>query len=389
MDTSDVIVIGAGPAGLATAAALGRRGVPATVLDGADAVAASWRSRYDRLRLNSSRPFSALPHGRFARGTAIFPSRDEVVGHLERYRARHRLDVRLRTRVERIEPAARGWRLRTSAGDVAATQVVVATGFEHTPDVPAWPGRERFGGSLLHAAGYRNPEPFAGRDVLVVGPGCSGMEIAYDLAEGGAARVRLAVRTPPNLFLRSPEGPLIALALLRLPPKMADAVAFKARAKMFGDLSDVGLPVPEEGVFSRLRRLGVAPAIVDRETIDAIRDGRIEVVAGVEALDETGVALADGSRIEPDAVIAATGYRPNLEPLVGHLGVLDARGLPRATGAAEAADGLRFVGFVHVPAHLRAMGREGAGAAKAIARRQRRSVAPARSLRPRALSARA
>ena len=299
--------------------------------------------------------------------------------------------MRLRTRVERLDPVASGWRVRTSAGDATAAQVVVATGFEHTPYLPAWPGRDGFGGRLLHAAAYRNAEPFAGQDVLVVGSGCSGMEIAYDLVEGGAGRVRLAVRTPPNLFLRSPQGPAIALALLRLPPKLADAISRKARARMFGDLSDVGLPVPEEGVFSRLRRLGVAPSIVDTATIDAVRDGRIEIVAGVEDLDEAGVALADGTRVEPDAVVAATGYRPALEPLVGHLEVLDERGLPRATGPDEVAPGLRFVGFVHVPAHLRAMGLEGARAAKAIARAQR-AGAPARSAgrrRLRALSARA
>jgi len=371
MSNGGTVVIGAGPAGLAAAAELGRRGVPAVVLDQADAIGASWRGRYDRLRLNSSRWFSKLPGGRYARGTGMFPSRDEMVGYLEGYAERYQLDVRLRTRVERIDPDGAGWVVRTSVGDVAADHVIVASGYDHTPFVPAWPGRDRFKGPLMHAAEYRNPEPFRDRDVLVVGPGCSGMEIAYDLAEGGARRVRLAVRTPPNMLVRSPVGPAIALTLMRLRPERADRIVNFARGKEIGDLTEYGLPVPEEGVFTRLRRLGVAPAIIDKHVIQAIKDRRIEIVAGVEALDDTGVGLADGTRIEPDAVLAATGYRCGLEPMVGHLDVLDEDGVPRAADGAEAAPGLRFVGYMPIPAQLRHSGRMARRVAKAIAGERR------------------
>jgi cation diffusion facilitator CzcD-associated flavoprotein CzcO len=371
MRTGGTVVIGAGPAGLASAAELRRRGVPAVVLERGDGIASSWRGRYDRLRLNTSRWFSRLPGAGYARGTGTFPSRDDVVAYLEGYARDNALDVRLNTRVDRIDPQGTGWVVRTSAGDVPAEHVIVAAGYEHTPHVPDWPGRGRFGGALLHAAEYRNPDPFRGRDVLVVGSGCSGMEIAYDVAEGGAQRVRLAVRTPPNMLLRSPIGAGIALALLRVRTERADRIANIGRSKEIGDLTEFGLPVPEEGTFSRLRRLGVAPAIVDKELVQAIRDRRIEIVAGVESLDEAGVGLADGTRIEPDAVIAATGYRSGLEPLVGHLDVLDADGAPRAVAAEAAAPGLRFVGYVHIPAQLRYAGREGRRAAKAIARELR------------------
>lgn len=367
MGDRPVIVIGAGPAGLASAAELGRRGVPVVVLERANAVASSWRGRYDRLRLNSSRPFSKLPRRRYARGTGMFPSRDEVVSYLEDYAARNRIEVRLGTRLERIDSNGDGWLLHTSTGDLLADQVLVAAGYEHTGFIPDWPGRDRFDKRLMHSGEYRNPEPFRGADMLVVGPGCSGMEIAYDLAENGARRVRLSVRTPPNIILRSPPGPVFANAMLRLPPERADAFMRFIRRKEIGDLTEYGLPVPEEGVFSRLRRLSVAPAIVDKETIQAIRDRRIEIVAGVDALDESGVKLVDGTRVEPDAVIAATGYRPGLEPLVGHLGLLDERGVPRAPRGEEAAPGLRFIGYWPLPAHINHIGREARRAAKEIA----------------------
>jgi putative flavoprotein involved in K+ transport len=367
MSERGTVVIGAGPAGLASAVELRRRGVPAMVLDQADAIGASWRGRYDRLRLNSSRWFSKLPGGAYARGTGIFPSRDEMVAYLESYAERYQLDVRLRTRVERIDRGAEGWIVRTTRGDMDAQHVIVASGYDHTPFIPDWPGRGRFDGPLLHAAQYRNPEPFRDADVLVVGPGCSGMEIAFDLAEGGARRVRLAVRTAPNMLVRSPMGPGFALALLRLRPERADRIVNFIRSKEVGDLSAYGLPVPEEGTFTRLRRLGVAPAIVDKHVIQAIKDRRIEIVAGVESLDETGALLADGARIEPEAIIAATGYRCGLEPMVGHLGVLDADGVPLVVDAGEAAPGLRFIGYMPLPAQLRHSGRLARRAAKTIA----------------------
>jgi putative flavoprotein involved in K+ transport len=375
MSNGRAVVIGAGPAGLASAAELRRRGVPVVVLERGGAVGTSWRGRYDRLRLNTSRWFSKLPGERYARGTGVFPSRDEVVGYLEGYAERHAVDVRLNTRVERIDPVDEGWIVRTSDGDVAAAHVIVAAGYDHTPFIPDWPGRERFHGPLLHAAEYRSPERFRDGDVLVVGPGCSGMEIAYDLMEGGAARVRLAVRTPPNMLVRSPMGPAFALTLLRMRPERADRIVNFIRSKEIGDLTEYGLPVPEEGVFTRLRRLGVAPAIIDKHVIQAIKDGRIEIVAGVESLDEAGVALADGTRIEPDAVIAATGYRCGLEPVVGHLDVLDEEGVPRVVDGGEAAPGLRFVGYVPIPAQMRHAGRVAARAAAAIAR-EMHSAAP-------------
>jgi cation diffusion facilitator CzcD-associated flavoprotein CzcO len=298
-----------------------------------------------------------------------------VVDHLERLAAEDGLKVRLRTRVDRIDRDSDGWSLRTPGGDVRAEQVVVATGYEHEPVIPSWPGRDRFERTILHSADYRDATPFAGREVLVVGPGCSGMEIAHDLVEGGAARVWLAVRTPPNILLREAPGGIpgdvIACALWRLPVRIADAVARLARRRGVGDLTAFGLPVPDEGAFSRAKRLGVAPTIVDAEIVAAIRAGRIEVVGAVESLDRDAVNLAGDTRIRPDAIICATGFRRALEPLVGHLGVLGERGLPHTVGATSAAEGLRFIGYVPRPGGLGHTGQEARRAARAIARELR------------------
>jgi cation diffusion facilitator CzcD-associated flavoprotein CzcO len=362
-----VVVVGAGTSGLASAAELGRAGIKTVVLEEAEQVGSSWRKRYDRLRLNSPRPFSKLPKGRYPRKTGIFPSRDEVVGYLEDYTHKKELDVRFGTRLERLDRNGHGWVLRTSSGDMNARQVIVASGHERRPFMPDWPGREDFRGRLIHSADYRNPEPFRNEDVLVVGPGCSGAEIAYDIMEGGARRVRLAVRTPPNILIRNPAGPLMARMMMKLPTKVADAVLGRVRRLELGDLSPYGLPVPEEGVFSRLERLGVAPMIVDKVVIEAIKEGRIEIVPAVEAVDEKGVLLAGGDRIQPDSVVAATGYRSGLEPMVGHLGVLNEGGAPRVAEH-EVAPGLRFVGYVPFPGMIAYSAGEARRVAKSIAR---------------------
>jgi cation diffusion facilitator CzcD-associated flavoprotein CzcO len=371
-----VVVIGGGPGGIAAALALKDLGLRPFVIERAASVASSWRGRYDRLRLNTCRWLSHLPDRRFARGTPLFPTRDDLIAHIDENARTAGIEIRLETRVNRVDARDSGWRAETDGDAVESTQMVIATGYEGEPVIPNWEGRNEFGGRLLHSADYRNPGPFTGECVLVVGSGCSGMEIAYDLAAGGA-KVWLSARTPPNILLR--EGPggfpgdVIAAALLHTPVRLADAFARFARRMDLGDLSEYGLPVPEEGVFSRFQRLGVVPSIVDREVIEAIEAGQIEVVPGVESLDEGGVRLADGTRIEPETVIAATGYRRGLESLVGHLGVLDERGIPRAQGARAAAPGLRFIGYTSRPGALGYMSKQAKQAAKTIARELRSS----------------
>jgi hypothetical protein len=197
------------------------------------------------------------------------------------------------------------------------------------------------------------------------------MEIAHDLATGGAATTWLAVRTPPNIMLR--EGPaglpgdMIASPLYHAPPRFADAISRIARRKSIGDLAEFGLPIPREGPFSRLRRLGVAPSLVDLEVIDAIRNGSIIVVPTIEAFEADGVPLVGGRRVEPDMVICATGYRHGLEPLVGHLGVLDESGAPRVQGDRPAADGLWFIGYMARPSLIGIVAKQSRRLAKRIA----------------------
>ncbi|MFJ8313036.1 MULTISPECIES: flavin-containing monooxygenase [unclassified Streptomyces] len=368
---SPVYVIGAGPGGLAVAAALRARGVRAVVLERSDDVGASWRRHYDRLHLHTTRRLSALPGLKIPRRFGRWVSRDDLVRYLEKYAAVHELEIVTGVEADRIErgPQGQGWMLHASGGRrLSARAVVVATGYNHTPYVPEWAGVEEYTGELVHASGYRNPAPYAGRDVLVVGVGNTGAEIAVDLVEGAAARVRLAVRGAPHILRRSTAGwPSQATGILvrRLPVRLVDRAAAVTERLSVPDLSAYGLPRPTSGLYSRARQ-GAIP-VQDVGLIDAVRNGRVEPVAAVDSFDGGKVVLADGTRISPEAVIAATGYARGLEGLVGHLGVLDERGRPIARSArtVPGLEGLYFTGFsTPLSGTLRELGIE----ARAIAR---------------------
>lgn len=370
-----VVVIGAGPTGLATAAELGRRRVPAVVLEEGDGVGAAWRGRYRGLRLNSGRTFSGLPGMSIPRSVGTFPRRDDVVDYLEEYSAAAQLDVHTDVHVRRVTADGHRWRVVTDHGDWLTNEVVVATGLLARGTVPPEWEADRSAIRVVHSTDYTDPSPFSGCDVLVVGAGSSGLEIAHDLARGGARSVRLSVRTPPNILPRAvagmPGDPAVHL-LRRLPPRVADAAVRPLQRLTIGDLTDVGLPAPDEGPFTRQRRPHDAgPAIVDREVVDDLRAGRIRVVAAVERLEDVRVHLADGSSLRVDAVVAATGLRPGLESLVGDLGVLDDHGLPVVQDEEPALPGLRFVNFGMRPGLLAAAGRRARRTAAAIAREYR------------------
>jgi putative flavoprotein involved in K+ transport len=371
-----VYVIGGGPGGLAAAYALRARGVRAVVLEKADRVGASWRRHYDRLHLHTTRRLSGLPGLPMPRRFGRWVSRDNVVRYLEKYAEVHELEIVTGVEVSRVERSAdgTGWLLYATGGrELTGGAVIVATGYNHTPHVPDWPGRETYRGELVHASQYRNAKPYAGRDVLVVGIGNTGAEIAVDLVEGGAERVRLAVRTAPHIVRRSRAGwaaQYTGVLVRHLPVALVDRLA-KPMAKLsVPDLSAHGLARPDTGLYSRVNE-GSIP-VQDVGLIDAVRKGRVEVVGAVEGFEEGKVALADGSRIEPDAVIAATGYRRALEGLVGHLGVLDGRGKPVVHGphSPKNASGLYFTGFTNpISGMFRELALDAEKIAKTVARR--------------------
>jgi cation diffusion facilitator CzcD-associated flavoprotein CzcO len=346
MDT-DVLVAGAGPAGLAVAAELRRRGVEPLVVDRGSGVGESWRRRYDRLHLHTPRVQSALPGMRIPRRFGRWVAKDDMAQYLVRYAAHHGIEPRFGTEVQRLERTDGAWTAVTDDGKLTARQVVVASGYNCAPVAPSWPGQESFPGAVVHASAYSSPAPYRNRSVLVVGPGNTGAEIAADLAESGASRVWLAVPTPPNVVPRSlwrVPITLLSISMDHSPAWLADPLNRLMQRVFVGDLTRHGLPRARQGVVAQMRATGVTPTI-DVGLIRELRAGRVTPVAAVSRFEDGSVVLADDARIEPDAVIAATGYTTGLQPMMGHLGVLDGRGRPLVNGRRAAAPGLRFVGL--------------------------------------------
>ncbi|MBV8347803.1 MAG: NAD(P)/FAD-dependent oxidoreductase [Mycolicibacterium sp.] len=344
----DAVVIGAGPSGLAVARQLEHRhGIRTLVVDRAAAPAISWRTRYDNFRLNTNGFLSHLPGQRIPLSAGRWPSRDDMVRYFDRYVQRQNIAVELGCEVNRIDRAERGWQLDTSSGEIRTTAIILATGNYRTPTIPPWPGLKHFTGELVHSSDFRNAWPYRGRDVLVVGAGNSAADIAVQLADHGARRIWLAVRTPPHLVRRA-MGPVPSDIFLevfaRVPASMIDPLMGRVNRLMWGDLSVYGFNRPPLGLKATVEQRGRIPTLAD-ELVTAVRAGHVQVVAAVEAVACERVILADSTWVAPQVIIAATGFRRDLESLVGHLGVLDLQGNPRGGFACHVGDGMFAIGY--------------------------------------------
>ena len=344
----DAVVIGAGPAGLAVARQLEHQHrVKTLVIDRAAAPAISWRTRYDNFRLNTTGFLSHLPGQRIPLTAGRWPTREDMVRYFDNYVRRQNITLELGCEVNGIDRADGGWRLDTSSGEVRTRAIVLATGNYRTPTIPSWPGVTQFTGDLVHSGNFRNAWPFRDRDVLVVGAGNSAADIAVQLANNGARRIWLAVRTPPHLVRRAIAGfpSDIFLELFAwAPARTVDPIIELSERVMWGDLSAYGFNRPPTGLKATVERTGRIPTLAD-DLIAAVRAGRVEVVPTVTAFESNRVILADGSGIPAAAVIAATGFSMNLEGLIGSLGVLDEKGKLPGGFASHVGNGIFAIGY--------------------------------------------
>jgi indole-3-pyruvate monooxygenase len=310
----DVLVIGAGPAGLATSAALTHAGVAHRVLERGDQIGHSWAHLYDNLVLHTAKGLSALPGLPFPASTPRFPTRRDFHDYLRRYADAFRVPIQTRTDVASVRRSSGGWVVRTTAGaDLPARAVVIATGIVANPYEPTIAHRDQFRGRVFHSVKYHRPEGFTGQRVLVVGAGNSAGEISVELARAGA-HVTLAVRTGAMIVPREVAGiPIqyLSLALGALPGSAQRlAISTLARVSALVHARAV-LPAPLHTACPKVPLIGLHLA-------DALRAGRIQLKGGLAGFTESGMRFDDASEAPFDAVILATGYRA----AVGLLGPL-------------------------------------------------------------------
>lgn len=340
-----LLIIGAGPGGLAVAGRLTDRGFEFEMVEKSHEVAHAWHHHYDRLHLHTVKRLSHLPLLPFPEDYPRYVPRRRLVDYYETY-ARH-FGIRPHFGQEVVGVARKGdGFVTTTAGGrrFRSSRVVVATGLNRLPNRPSLPGEEDFTGRVSHSRSYQNPEPFSGSRVLVVGMGNTGAEIALDLCESGVD-VALSVRGPVNIVPRDVLGrptQLTGLALSRMPAWLGDRVGTALRRLTVGDLSRFGLTAPELPPNAQLRELGKTP-VIDVGTLDRIRSGEIEVLGQIDRLEGREIVFADGERRAFDAVILATGYRPALSDLLADLAA-DLPDPPPVVGTGSLR-GLYFIGF--------------------------------------------
>ncbi|MDR0345569.1 MAG: NAD(P)/FAD-dependent oxidoreductase [Nocardiopsaceae bacterium] len=319
--SGSVIVIGGGQSGLAAARAVLEHDLVPVILEARDRAAGSWPYYYDSLKAFSPAGFNSMPGLMFPGDPDHYPARDEVAAYLESYAAALGVEICTSTRVVAVRRDEQEFVVVTADGrQLRAAGIVAASGSFASPHRPAFPGQEGFTGELLHVADYRNPAPFEGKRVIVVGAGNSAAQVASELAP--VAKVTLAARHP-----------------LRVIPQRIGGkdVHYWLRETGFDTL-----PAPW------LDKITGGGVITDSVGFgQALADGLLDVSPMFTGLDGDQVVWDHHERERADAVILATGYRPSLGYLSG-LGALDSSGMPLHAGGISATHlGLVYLGLEH------------------------------------------
>jgi len=314
---SEVVVIGAGQAGLAMGYYLAGQGRRFIILERSDSVAPAWRERWDSLTLFTPRRYSSLPGLPFPGDPDGYPTRDEVIAYLERYVETFELPTEFNSNVRRLSQEDGRFVFELEGRTMTADQVVVATGPFQTPSIPKLAEELDPDVWQAHSTGYRRPSDVPEGTVLVVGGGNTGFQIAKDLSSTHEVILSVGSRQSP------------------LPQRLAGRDLFWWLAK-----THILSTTVESRLGSRLQH---------RDTLIGSSPRELKRRYGVElrprAIRASGrtVAFEGGSEVEADAVIWATGYRPDYSWI--DLPIFDSSGRLRHRRGVTDVPGLDFLGL--------------------------------------------
>lgn len=315
MSRDEILVIGAGPAGIASAYHLERAGLPYRVIDRAPIPGSTWASLYPSLRLNTASFVSHLPGKRIPLHYSPYPLGSQYYEYLAGYVAQHDFCLQFDTIVHSVAREGNRWRVETDRGVSLHRTAIIATGRFGNPYTPPIEGLDSFTGRAIHAHDFRDPRDFTGQRVLVVGAGPSGADIAAALSEY-AGETLIAIRHDLVMARRYPLGlPETAWRLIvdRAPmgKRLRQAVENRLLYMPFPHTNGLGINFAP----NRTHRRGTSAPIRGPEFLGALRQGAIRPVAGLARLEGSRAIMMDGAILEPDVVILSTGYRPVLDYL--------------------------------------------------------------------------
>ena len=314
MISTHTLIVGASAAGLASAACLQKEGIEFIILEKYSQVATAWRNHYDRLRLHTSKKWSALPFKDFDPSLPNYPSKQDVIDYLDNYAKELNINPVFNTEVFSIKKEQQLWIIKTSKDTYQSRFVIVATGRNNKPKMAEFGGLGSFKGIILHSSHYKNGKAFGGKRVLVVGFGNSGGEQAICLQEHGA-HVSLSVRSAVNVIPRDIFGfPALEIGKLTslFPAKMRDKINAPLLRILVGDITKIGLKKSPYGPLEQIQKQQKIP-LLDIGTIKLIRRGHIMVYGDIIKIADNTIYFENNKQQEVDAIIMATGYEHNLK----------------------------------------------------------------------------
>ena len=312
----EVVIIGGGQAGLAMAYYLRQRGLRFVIFERADSIAPAWRERWDSLTLFTPRRYSALPGLPFPGDPDGYPGRDEVIAYLERYAETFELPIELKSEVRGLSQEGGRFLLEVDGRRVTVDQVVVATGPFQTPLVPKLAQDIDPGVWQAHSTGYRKPRDVTEGTVLVVGGGNTGFQIAKELSATHKVALSVGSKQKP------------------LPQRIAGRDLFWWLTKTHLLFTTV-----ESRLGSKLQ---YRDTLIGSSPRELTRSG-VELKPRATAASGRTVSFDDGGELEVDAVIWATGYRPDYSWIDAP--VLDADARLRHRRGVTDVPGLYFLGL--------------------------------------------
>ncbi|CAN8252297.1 unnamed protein product [Cochlearia groenlandica] len=317
------VIVGAGPSGLATAACLKEKGISSVLLERSNCIASLWQLKtYDRLHLHLPKHFCELPILPFPVDFPTYPTKQQFIEYLEEYAVRFEIKPEFGQTVVSAEFDVKlgMWRVRSVGEEEGETTeyvcrwIVAATGENAEPVVPSFEGMEKFVEVVKHTSQYKSGGDFAGKKVLVVGCGNSGMEVCLDLCNFGAMPslvVRDAVHVLPREMLGTSTFGLSMLLLKWLPIRVVDRFLLVVSRFILGDTTLLGLNRPRLGPLQLKNLTGKTP-VLDVGTLAKIKTGDIKVCSGIRRLKRHEVEFDNGETERFDAIILATGYKSNV-----------------------------------------------------------------------------
>ncbi|CAK8565093.1 unnamed protein product [Lathyrus sativus] len=316
MQETTVVIVGGGPSGLAISALLTQHSVSHIILEKEDCNASLWRKNaYDRLNLHLASEFCSLPLMPHPSSGPTYLTKDQFLQYIDKYvdhfdiKPRYYRDVKS----AKYDEVMNKWMVEarnTFEGTLevyGAMFLVIASGENSEGFIPNVPGLGKFEGEMVHSKNYKSGSKYKSEDVLVVGCGNSGMEIAYDLHNWGA-NTSIVIRNPVHVFTKDMIRTGMRLVQY-LPVWIVDIIiTFQAKLK-YGDLSKYGIYRPKDGPLY-LKNVTGKSAVIDVGTIEKIKDGAIKVVpSGIKEIKKKNVIFENNMEKEFDAIVFATGYK--------------------------------------------------------------------------------